>query len=75
MKISELQDKEIINIKDGKNLGRIVDLEINDKGEIINFFAIPKRTIFRLFLSNKETIFNINNINKIGEDVILVDLE
>ena len=75
MKISELQDKEIINIKDGKNIGRIADLEINDKGEIINFFALPKRRIFRLFISNKETIFTINNINKIGEDVILVELE
>ena len=75
MKISELQDKEIINIKDGKNIVRITDLEINDKGEIINFFAIPKRTIFRLFISNKETIFTINNIKKIGEDVILVELE
>ena len=75
MKISDLQDKTIINIKDGKNLGNIIDLEINDKGEILNFFAIPKRTIFRLFVSNKETVFKINNINKIGEDVILVELD
>ena len=75
MKISDLQDKTIINIKDGKNLGNIIDLEINDKGEILNFFAIPKRTIFRLFISNKETVFKINNITKIGEDVILVELD
>ena len=75
MKISDLQDKEIINIKDGKNLGNIVDLEINEKGEILYFFAMPKRTIFRLFVSSKESMFTINNINKIGEDVILVELE
>ena len=75
MKISDLQDKNVINIKDGKNLGYITDLEINEKGEVLNFFAMPKRTLFRLFISNKESIFNMNNINKIGEDVILVELD
>ena len=74
MKISDLQDKSVINVSDGKNLGRITDLEIDKDGKIISFYAIPRRFIFKIFLGNKETIFIINDIKKIGEDVILVDL-
>ncbi len=75
MKISDLQDKTIINIKDGKNLGNITDLEINENGEILNFYSMPKRFIFKIFSSNKETIFKMSNIKKIGHDVILVELD
>ena len=31
MKISDLQDKKIINITDGKNIGTIIDLEIDNE--------------------------------------------
>ena len=75
MKISDLQDKKIINITDGKDLGNITDLEINDKGEVLIFYSMQKRSIFRLFTSNKETTFTMKNIKKIGEDVILVELD
>ena len=74
MKISDLQDKTVINVNDGKNLGNIVDLEIDNNGQILNFTSIPRRHIFRLFLSNKETIFKMTDIKKIGEDVILVEI-
>ncbi len=72
--MSDLQDKTIINISDGKNIGTISDLEIDKDGNILNFYVLPKRSFFRLFSSNKETIFTISNIVKIGEDVILVEL-
>lgn len=74
MKISDLQDKNIINIIDGKNVGKISDLEIDEQGKVINIYAMPKRILFKIFSSNKETIFTINDIKKIGEDVILVEL-
>lgn len=74
MKISDLQDKNIINIIDGKNIGKISDLEIDEQGRIINFYVLPKRFFFSFFTSNKENIFTIKDIKKIGEDVILVEL-
>ena len=74
MKISDLQDKTIININDGKNIGKISDLEIDDKGNIIYFYCLQKRSLFNLFTSNKETTFTMNDIKKIGEDVILVQI-
>lgn len=75
MKISDLQYKTIININDGKELGRITDLEIDENGVILNYYALPKRNIFSIFTSNKETIFKTNDIKKIGKDVILVQLD
>lgn len=74
MRISDLQDKNIININNGKNIGKITDLEINEEGKIINFY-VTQRKLFNFFSSNTENIFTINNINKIGEDVILVNME
>jgi len=75
MKISELQDKTIINIRDGKNIGTISDLEINEKGEIINFYAIESKFFLKIFSRGTETIFKMEDIKKIGEDVILVQID
>ena len=75
LKVSILQDKRVVNINDGKDLGNIVDLEINDAGEILYFYSLPKRSIFKIFASNKEVAFKVKDIKRIGEDVILVELD
>ena len=70
--MSDLQDKTIINITDGSNIGKISDLEIDKDGKIINFYSMTRKFFFRF--SNKESVFTINQVVKIGEDVILVEL-
>lgn len=75
MKISDLQDKTIININNGKQLGKISDLEIDSNGLILNYYALTKKSIFNIFNSNEETIFKTSDIKKIGEDVILVQID
>ena len=75
MKISDLQDKTIINIKDWRKIGTISDLEINEKGIITNLYAIESKFFFKLFSRNTETIFKLEDIKKIGEDVILVQID
>ena len=72
MFLSELQNKDIISIKSGLNLGRIVDVEINSEGHILSFIAEEKK-LFRKVLKNSEMTFNFKDIVKIGEDVILVN--
>ena len=57
MKISELQDKKIINITDGKNIGAISDLEIDEKGYITYIHAIENKFFIKLFSSNKEMLY------------------
>ena len=74
MKMSELQDKDIINIKDGRNIGRIIDLEVSIEGKINYIIAEPTKFL-RLSSFNKETNILFNQIVRIGKDVILVDLD
>lgn len=73
MLLSDLQTKDIINIKDGNNLGRIIDAKIDSTGKIIYFVSEEKR-LLRKVARNGEATFSFEKIKKIGEDVILVDL-
>ena len=75
MKLSDLQEKDIVNVINGENLGRIIDAEINDSG-MLNFFIVEKKRffwqIFKGMQSDKKVDYN--KIKKIGHDVILVEL-
>lgn len=74
MRISDLQSKEVINQMDGRNIGRIIDMDIAENG-VVNYFIVePKKILKRLNIYNNETSIKIAQIVKIGEDVILVDL-
>lgn len=73
MLLSDLQTKDIINVSDGNNLGRIIDAKIDSTGKILYFVAEPKK-IIRKVTRGGEVTFNFDKIKKIGEDVILVDL-
>ena len=73
MFLSELQDKDIISIKDGRRLGHIIDAEIDHEGKILSLLIEEKRNLKRLF-SSEESKISFTNITKIGDDVILVDL-
>ena len=42
MHLSDLQTKDVVNINDGKKIGRIIDAAINDAG-IIEYLSIEKR--------------------------------
>jgi len=74
MRISDLQTKDVINQGDGRNIGRIIDMDINEDGSINYFIVEPKKIMKKLNIYNSETNINIKQILKIGEDVILVDL-
>lgn len=74
MLLSDLQNKTLINIIDGKNIGSIIDIKIDyEKGEILSFIIEPNK---KSFFSNKNNYTEIKwrNIKKIGEDVILIDV-
>ena len=71
MFLSDLKNKDIISVKNGVNLGRIVDAEVNNEGKIINLVALDKK-IFKVMKSG-EIIFSFSDITKIGTDCILVN--
>ncbi len=74
MRLSELQTKMVVNVKDGKHLGNIVDAEVNEAGQIIYFTVMIRGLFKRLFKNEPEINITIKQIVKIGEDVILVEL-
>lgn len=71
LRLSDLQSKKIINIVTGSNFGSIVDVIIDDGGNIKSLLIDQGKSLFSL---NRESDVNIewNQIVKIGEDVILV---
>lgn len=71
IRLSELQNKKIINITDGKNIGNIIDINLYENGTIESLILETTKSFFFL---NKETDKKImwKDITKIGEDVILV---
>ena len=72
MYLSELQNKDIISVNTGVNVGRIVDAEVNSEGRVISLVAENKK-LFRKMLKNTEFSFTFSDITKIGSDCILVN--
>lgn len=73
MRLSELQSKDIINIYDGKKIGNIIDVKINDKGELEGLVVEHSKFFVSFFTSSNEVEIKWGQIEKIGEDVILVN--
>ena len=74
MNLSDLQNKEIIDISTGKRMGNIIDVIISLDGNITKLILEDKK-IGRKFLSNSKEDTNLlwKQIIKIGDDIILVD--
>ena len=51
MRLSDLQSKYIVNINDGKNIGNIIDVKIDEEtGEILSLIVETNKNFFTLFL-------------------------
>lgn len=76
IKASDLTEKEVINITDGRSLGFIIDLDVDLERGRINSIVLPdQEKVFGLFGKEQENEISWRNIRKIGEDVILVELK
>ena len=74
MNLSELQDKEIVDISTGRRIGEIIDVVINSKGEILKLIIEDKKISKRFFKNDKDNNYiNWDRIIKIGDDIILID--
>ena len=66
---SALKKKEVLNLATGKNLGKINDLIIDAKsGKILKIIVPGKKG----FLSCENEEIKFSDIEKIGDDVILI---
>ena len=77
LSFNELKRREVININDGKSLGYITDITLSFPSGVLTGITVPEHKmnwLVRLF--NKTEIFiGVENILKIGNDVILVNLK
>ena len=73
---NQLKKRDVINVVDGKCLGRIIDMTFRFPQGIITGITVEGRRTFCLFRAfNKSNLFIPDrNIVKIGGDVILVNL-
>lgn len=75
MRLSDLQNKYIVNINDGKNIGNIIDVKIDEeKGKIYSLVIEPNKNFFSFNRGKIDTEIKWESIEKIGEDVILVNI-
>lgn len=75
-RVGELQKKEVINISDGKRLGFLYDVEIDLKNGKVGSIIVPARKrFFAFFRKYEENIISFEQIKKIGDDIILIELD
>lgn len=73
MNLSDLQRKDIVNLTDGRRLGRIIDAEVTELGAI-SYFVVLEKKFWHFFKSAGEVTITFSQIKKIGSDVILVEI-
>lgn len=74
MRLSDLQSKDIVNIIDGRKIGNIIDININLEGKMEGLVVEKSKFLISMFTNKDEIEIKWNQIEKIGEDVILVRL-
>lgn len=75
MLLSDLQRKDIVNVIDGRNVGNIIDVKVDEAtGMIASLIIEPSKSFFSFLGKGEDTEIPWKSITKIGEDVILVKL-
>jgi sporulation protein, ylmC/ymxH family len=73
MRLSDLQDKDIVNVEDGKKIGKIIDVVIDEQGNMKSLI-VQRTKMLNMFSNASEIEVKWNQIKKIGTDVILVNI-
>lgn len=75
-KISELRQKEIISLSQGRRLGFAIDVEINLETGNIEALILPSQgKFFGLLSKDNDIVVAWEKIKRVGTDLILVDIE
>ncbi len=75
IRASDLSTRDVINTVDGRRLGNIVDVEIDlGTGKIVAVVVPGQPKVLGMFGHSDDYVVPWENVKKIGEDVILVEL-
>lgn len=75
-RITDLQAKEVINVKDGCRLGSVCDAEVDlSTGQLVSIVIFGRSRFFGLFGREEDIVIKWSSIQMIGDDTILVCLD
>lgn len=75
-RLSSFVKKEIVNVQDGRRLGFLSDVEVDlVSGKIEAIVLTVPAKILPMGSNCKELVIPMDRIKKIGEDIILVNVE
>lgn len=73
---SSIREREVINIRDGRKLGVVADVEIDfEQGRITSLIIPGPGKFIGLFGKDNDIVIPWSCIKKIGVDVVLVDID
>lgn len=76
IRLFDFKQKEVINICDGCRLGFVSDIEIDQCcGKILKIIIAAPGRVWGIFGCDKEYVILWDDIKKIGDDIILVDVK
>ena len=77
MSLSELRTKDVVNTRDGKRLGKVMDIEFDAMDGHVDAIVVPGEFRVGSMLRGEKCgiVIPWERICKIGENVILVELE
>lgn len=73
MRLSELQEKEVINCRDGKRVGCVTDIEFNEKCGDIEALILQTNDKFFGIFGGSEMVVPWDKIKVIGKDVVIIE--
>lgn len=75
-RITELNRKDIINIKDGAKMGPVKDIQVDlDQGLISAIVLEGPRKMFGLLRAGADTVVPWEKIKVVGVDAVLVEVD
>ena len=74
MSLSELREKDVVNVDTGKKLGKVMDIEFCTADSRVTALVVPAETSFLQALRGEKCglVIPWEDIQRIGDDVILV---
>ena len=58
VKISELREKEVVNIRDGSRIGNIIDVELDLTNGVVRALIMPSPgKLFSIFGKNQDLLY------------------
>ncbi|RDV84736.1 YlmC/YmxH family sporulation protein [Ammonifex thiophilus] len=74
-KVSELTRRQFINVLNGRRLGAIKDVHVDEKGMITAVVLHSGKRFLGIFPWGKDVVIPWSQVKKIGVDAVLVEAE